>query len=170
MTFLILLSALLAMPQANSFCDLSSEYLENIHLLRITGELDKTRNAAHSALECFLPDEERFALLIELSSIEDRIGLHQNTRPVAAALEAINAAGALSENLLLVTKATLMLARAEYSYRAEMAGRKFEEAEKQAYEALGMFETLESNTAIRTDRTSRKRWSSSEIRNGVGSN
>jgi tetratricopeptide (TPR) repeat protein len=82
-------------------------------------------------------------LNLELAKIHDRIGLHTNTRPVAAALQYIEAAAGLAGELDASARARVDLAYAEYFYRAEMAAGDFEQATRYADQALVAFQALE---------------------------
>jgi tetratricopeptide (TPR) repeat protein len=96
-----------------------------VRALRLRGALGPARAAAEQALaNGSLDPASELALRLELSRVHDRIGLHQNTRPVTAALEQIEAAAALSEKAP-GSEADVEFARAEYRYRAEMDGRQF---------------------------------------------
>ncbi len=108
------------------------------------GLLERAKQLAAAALDC--PDtaaSEIVTLHLKLSAIYDRIGLHQNTRPVAESLAHIDKAAKLVTGLDLVTRARVSLARSKYFYRAEMSERKFAEAEKYGQEALAAFTAAE---------------------------
>ncbi|GJL94808.1 MAG: hypothetical protein DHS20C05_12130 [Hyphococcus sp.] len=135
-------AALTAPLQANAFCDLPQNYLETITDLRLAGDVDDAHEAATGILECTLEPTERVDLLVELAKIEDRIGLHQNTRPVTAAREALDQAEAYAVRIGGASLAAVTLARADYHYRAEMSERKFSLAEAATKDAITMFEAL----------------------------
>ena len=126
MPIISFIAVALALPlQATAFCDLPQNYLETITEQRLAGELDDARDAAQGILGCTLEPPERVGLLVELAKIEDRIGLHQNTRPVPAARAALDQAEAYAVRIGGSALAAVTLARADYHYRAEMSERKF---------------------------------------------
>ncbi len=69
--------------------------------------------------------ERRVEILLEISRIRDREGLHLNTRPVAAALEAIEAASEIASEIGGRAEGLVAAAFADYHYRAEMPEREF---------------------------------------------
>jgi hypothetical protein len=67
--------------------------VEAIRSARLRGALDEARQMAEQGLaEPDLQPADRVALHLELARIHDRYGLHHNTRPVAAAMEHVEAA------------------------------------------------------------------------------
>ena len=86
--------------------------------------------------------DQRITLHLKLSGIHDRIGLHTNSRPVAAALRSIEAAFSLADRASPDTRATVDLAKARYYYRAESPDSDYPEARKYCHAALSQFEVL----------------------------
>lgn len=119
-----------------------SDALEVIRDFRLQGLLEVAMQLAEEQLEDADP---RYALELnlELAKIHDRIGLHTNTRPVAAALQHIRTADRLAARLDDEARAEVSLAYAEYFYRAEMGDRRFEQATRYAEQALEAFQPLE---------------------------
>ena len=121
-------------------CSPYSDQLVAIDANYNEGQLEAAKQLAAHALTC--PDitaREQVTLHLKLSAIYDRIGLHHNTRPVAESLAHIEVAEDLTVGLDPITKARVALARSKYFYRAEMAERKFSEAEKYGRSALAVF-------------------------------
>ena len=113
-----------------------------IKTLRLRGDLDEARKLAKQQLDRSQASlSEQIALQIELARILDRIGLHQNKRPVAAALQHIETAALLSVDAGPESRAAVELALADYHYRAEMQGRAFPTAETHARRAIKMFQS-----------------------------
>jgi tetratricopeptide (TPR) repeat protein len=97
----------------------SDSALETIRRLRLWGDLDSARLHAERAIRVDSADATRRVLLrLELARIHDRIGLHYNRRPVAAALQLVDAAAQVRP-LTPGAAAAVLLARAELLYRAE---------------------------------------------------
>lgn len=119
-----------------------SEALDAIRDMRLQGLLEFAIELANEEL-IKADDEYAVALHLELARIHDRIGLHNNTRPVAEALRQIEAAEALTSPLNKHARAQVDLAYAEYYYRAEMADRDFDKATRYAGVALAAFQELE---------------------------
>ena len=112
-----------------------------VRALRLSGALAQARAAAEQALgRGSLDPPTELALRLELARVHDRIGLHQNTRPAAAALQQIDAAAALAKRAP-GSEADIEYARAQYHYHAEMAGRQF------------LLATLHVDRALETYRT-----------------
>ena len=109
--------------------------LDTIRKTRLEGRLSEAIAAATAQLQT-ANAETALQLHFELAKSHDRIGLHTNTRPVAAALEHIEIADALAQQLGDVERAHVELAYAEYFYRAEMADRVFATATRHANAAL----------------------------------
>lgn len=119
------------------------DLLKEIGDLRLQGKLDDARRIAERELKAGAKDHQVvIELHLELARIRDRIGLHTNTRPVAAALEHIEAAQSLVDVPNLAGGAAVELALANYYYRAEMAGRKFPLATIHARQAIALFRQL----------------------------
>ncbi len=116
--------------------------LDQVRDLRLEGALTEAieqaeRGLAHPRLK---PDG-RVALHLELARIHDRIGLHRNSRPVAAALRHIEAAEAAAkanggDQPSTSVRAAITLARADYHYRA----RDYEQATPLADAAIRLFQ------------------------------
>lgn len=117
--------------------------LQEVRALRLSGDLEEARELALRELAQGSPGvDAQVGLRIELARIHDRVGLHNNTRPVAAALHQIEAAEALSPPQGSLSEARLEMARAEYFYRAEMAEREFPTALRHARKARTLFQVL----------------------------
>ena len=117
--------------------------LEEIRNLRLQGRLDDARLLADRELEAGELDQQlAIELNLELARILDRSGLHTNTRPVAAALEHLEAAQSLLEPPNLAGRAAVELGLAYYYYRAEMAGREFQIATTHVQRAIVLFSQL----------------------------
>ena len=132
--FLGLLTSLLDGPP----CDDSVGKVCDVRSLMDAGQLDEARNLAIAALEDASSPELQFALHLELAKVLDRIGLHQNTRPVEAVWQHIQLASDVFEDPSDLMRAELALRRANYYYRAEMAERRFPQALMHATEALDL--------------------------------
>ncbi len=114
--------------------------LSEIQRQRWAGRLDEARRAVESRLATgTLAPRDALDLRLELATIHDRIGLHQNTRPVVAALEQIEVATSLARNLGTAELAQVAYARGKYYYRAEMAERQFVVAEAELRRALDLY-------------------------------
>jgi tetratricopeptide (TPR) repeat protein len=121
--------------------------VEKIGDLRLQGRLDDARLLADRELEAGTLDQQlAIELHLELARILDRIGLHTNTRPVAAALEHIEAAQSLLEPPNPAGAAAVELGLAYYYYRAEMDGRKFQIATTHVRRAITLFSQLADNS------------------------
>ncbi len=97
---------------------------DQVRRLRLEGALTKAIEVAeHGLARPDLKPDGRVVLHLELARIHDRIGLHQNSRPVAAMLRHIDAAEAAAEadggaQPPASVRAAITLARADYHYRA----------------------------------------------------
>jgi tetratricopeptide (TPR) repeat protein len=119
------------------------DLLEEIRDLRLQGSLDDARLLAVRELETGAPDHQlAIELHLELARIFDRVGLHTNTRPVAAALVHIEAAQSLLEPANLAGGAAVELGLANYHYRAEMADREFQVANTHVRRAITLYSQL----------------------------
>ncbi len=108
---LVLASPAVAEPTAGT--------LDEVRRLRLEGALTEAVELAEDALEHpGLGADGRVALHLELARIHDRIGLHQNSRPVAVALRHIEVAERVAEEPTAAQRAAILLARADYHYRA----------------------------------------------------
>lgn len=112
-----------------------------VRVLRLQGDLAEAEQQVMQALHTgdVSPALER-ALRLELGRIYDRAGLHQNTRPVAAFLEQIEAAAEWAEGP--ADEAEIALARGEYYYRAEMSTRVFAVATQEVQRAIELFQAV----------------------------
>ena len=107
------------------------------------GELELAASEAHEALSC--PNataEDRVTLHLKLAGIHDREGLHNNSRPVRAALTSIEAASESADPADSKSQAAINLARARYYYRSESPDSGYPVSRKFAREALVLFEEL----------------------------
>lgn len=109
---------------------------------RIEGRLSSVIRIGNDRLESADP-LTAFGLHLEIAKAHDRIGLHTNTRPVAASLEHIQQAEILARGLGASERAHVQLAYAEYFYRAEMKERIFDVATRYANAALAACEEME---------------------------
>ncbi|MGI9222481.1 MAG: tetratricopeptide repeat protein [Woeseiaceae bacterium] len=116
--------------------------LDAIREMRLEGRLSDALTAATARLGS-ADEQSALKLHLELAKIHDRVGLHNNTRPVAVALEHIEIADALAQQLDSGARAHVELAYAEYFYRAEMSERVFATAARHANAALKACRALE---------------------------
>jgi tetratricopeptide (TPR) repeat protein len=117
--------------------------IEHIRAARLLGALAEAQQMAEQHLTAGeLRPADRVALHLELARIHDRYGLHQNTRPVAEALEHVEAAARAADDDAGELLAAVALARAEMWYRAEMRERTFAEAARHAHQALDLYRQL----------------------------
>jgi tetratricopeptide (TPR) repeat protein len=118
--------------------------LDKVRTLRLQGKLPEAKSLAEQQVERNF-DHRHVAISfhLELARIHDRIGLHHNSRPVAGALEHIDAAASLAERTDAAALAEIELARADYFYRAEMSARDFPRAAKYAQGAKVRFQEIE---------------------------
>jgi tetratricopeptide (TPR) repeat protein len=115
--------------------------LSAVQKLRLRGALVEAQQLAERELSVSPQDpRSEIELRLELARIFDRYGLHQNTRPVAAALEQIEAADSVAKHAGEASQAMVALARANYSYRAEMKERLFPLASANARRARTLFQ------------------------------
>ena len=119
------------------------EELTRIRELRLEGALADARALAEQKLAAGdLNSDLEIELHLELARVHDRIGLHQNTRPVPAALRHIEAAVAVTNDPTPLARAKIQLAHADYYYRAEMGDREFPEATTYADRAIDLYREL----------------------------
>jgi tetratricopeptide (TPR) repeat protein len=130
---LMLLGCCFALAQTSS--------VDVVREIRLQGNLSNALSRATSQLSS-ADAQTAFELHLELARIHDRIGLHNNTRPVAAALRHVQSAAVIAESLDTNADARVQLALAEYYYRAEMSDRVFEKATSFAEAALEQFDEL----------------------------
>jgi tetratricopeptide (TPR) repeat protein len=144
MTPWILALCLAAPTGAGGGCHVDGDVVDRLIAERVTGSLATAESGARRLLQCpGLPAAHRLEIELELAKILDRIGLHQNTRPVAEALEILRAAEALLAAEDTDGRARISLALAEYFYRAEMSEREFASASAYAQRAERLFTELE---------------------------
>jgi tetratricopeptide (TPR) repeat protein len=117
----------------------SDDLLSQVRSLRLSGQLVEAQVLAEEALSKSGTPFDRVKLHLEIARILDRVGLHRNTRPVTAALANIDKAADTVEPGHRASEALIELARADYYYRAEMAGREFPIADRHARCAIEMF-------------------------------
>lgn len=127
-----------ALPAATTDCD-----LDLAKTLRLRGDLGAAKellaeaiDAANVSIDC------RVEQHLEMARVLDRVGLHNNTRPVLAALAHINHAAGQLDDASVQQSAAVELAFAEYYYRAEMREREFPMAEQYARQAISMFAAI----------------------------
>ena len=118
------------------------DYLSQVSSLRLAGQLVEAQELAQESLSKSPMAFDTVRLHLEIAKIHDRVGLHQNTRPVAAALVHIDKAADAAEPGHLESEALIELARADYFYRAEMAEREFPEADRHERRAIKLFQQL----------------------------
>ena len=117
--------------------------IEEAISLRLQGKLEQAGMLIEQAIsDPASTPADRVALHLELARIHDRIGLHHNSRPVAAALKQLEQARALSGGLGAAASAAIELGFADYHYRAEMQARKFTVAEAHARRAIDQFAAI----------------------------
>ena len=118
------------------------DYLSQVRSLRLAGQLDEAQELAEASLSTLPAPFDTVRLHLEIAKIHDRVGLHQNTRPVAAALVHIDMATNAAKPGHRESEALIELARADYFYRAEMAEREFPEADRHARHAIKLFQQI----------------------------
>jgi len=117
--------------------------LRRIREFRLAGDLARAGELAEERLAGDSLDPSLAVhLRLELARIHDRVGLHQNTRPVAAAMEQVRAAAAAIREPNPRLEAAIELARAELLYRAELGKREFSEATTSARRAVAAYQRL----------------------------
>ena len=120
----------------------ADDLLSQVSSLRLAGQLVEAQELAEESLSKSPMAFDTVRLHLEIAKIHDRVGLHQNTRPVAAALVHIDKAADAAEPGHRESEALVELARANYFYRAEMAEREFPEADRHARRAIKLFQQL----------------------------
>jgi len=107
------------------------------------GKLEVAIAGADHALSCSNATiEERVTLYLKLSGIYDRKGLHNNSRPVKAALRNIESASELADPENLPLQASISLAKARFYYRSEEPLGDYPISRRFAQAALVLFEEL----------------------------
>jgi len=116
------------------------DLISKIKILRLHGELIEAQllimkefplNKSNPLME--------IRLRLQLAEIFDRIGLHQNTRPVKESLTQIESASRVSVHNDSLLWGEIELVSARYYYRADMVNRKFMEAKIHVNNALEIF-------------------------------
>lgn len=137
---IMVLALVIATPTYAENCKSYATQLEHIEQTYNLGYLEEAKKSALTALACAeITTLQKVQLHLKLSTIYDRIGLHQNTRPVAESFDHVETAAKLAAGLSPVDRARVSLVQAEYYYRAEMAERQFTEAERHGQIALVAF-------------------------------
>jgi tetratricopeptide (TPR) repeat protein len=116
--------------------------LDEARTLRLAGDLSGAREKAEQILKSDVDPAEAIAVHLELAKIHDRVGLHNNSRPVAEALQNIEAAKVLLKAGDPESAAAIQLALGDYYYRAEMSDRLFARATRHVDKAIEMFREL----------------------------
>jgi tetratricopeptide (TPR) repeat protein len=120
----------------------ATDSFPQITTLRLEGRLSEAQSLAEERLLEEQASSRQVELHLELARIHDRVGLHQNTRPVADSLNHVELATEAAEANHKPSLARIELARADYFYRAEMREREFPIAEKHAQLAIDMFHEI----------------------------
>jgi tetratricopeptide (TPR) repeat protein len=117
--------------------------LTRIRELRLRGDLVQARALAEERLAGDSLDvSDEVHLRLELARIHDRVGLHHQTRPVAAAIQQVDAAAAVIQGPSPRLEAAIDLARAEYLYRAGTGSSEFPGAAVHARRAVAAYQHL----------------------------
>lgn len=143
MTVLAKLLLSLMLLASFGFVAADGQRLDEIRSLRLAGKLTAAQARCEQALANSPSSRDAVMLHLELARIHDRFGLHNNTRPVAAALRQIEAAASVADADDERSRADIELAFADYFYRAEMPERVFAKAIDHAQRAIAMFTELE---------------------------
>jgi tetratricopeptide (TPR) repeat protein len=107
------------------------------------GNLEVAISDVDHALSCSNASvDERVMLRLKLAEIYDRKGLHNNSRPVKAALSSIESASELADQANLTSRAAVNLAKARFYYRSEKSDSDYPTSRLFAREALTLFEEL----------------------------
>jgi tetratricopeptide (TPR) repeat protein len=135
-----MLVAILVLAVAPHGAAQGEDELAAIRKLRLEGALAEARTLAEGKLAAGgLDPHQEIDLHLELARIHNRIGLHQNSRPVPAVLRQIEAAAAVTTDPSLLAQAKIELARSDYQYRAEMQEREFPMATIHADRAIELY-------------------------------
>ena len=122
-------------------CDEPHPAICTVQTLMAAGELDEAAAVAEELLSVSGASKNtQIKLHLELAKILDRIGLHQNSRPVEESLDHIRRAERLLAGEGGVLKARVELEKANHHYHAEMRGREFPSAMRHAQHALLLFD------------------------------
>lgn len=123
-----------AVPQETALADIRNA--------RLAGQLTEARELALEALsQREVEPGAAVQLYLELARVEDRAGLHANTRPVALAMAYLDSAEARTPESDSVLAAAVLAMRAELEYRVEM-GTDFVRASEYSELALELYRTL----------------------------
>ena len=127
-----------------AFADPQGMSVAEIKTLRLQGQLAEAISIAERQIRSH-PDDRlvNIEYHLELARLYDRIGLHNNSRPVTGALENVDAAASLANPADTAALAEIELARAEFYYRAEMSEREFPEAFSYSRSANEQFQKLD---------------------------
>lgn len=143
MTGWVLVVCVAAAGSGGTGCDVDAATVARVTEERVTGSLVTAEAEARRLLECpDLAPADRLALQLELARILDRFGLHHNTRPVAEALEILQAAESEAAPDDAGAQSKVLLALAESYYRAEMGDREFPTATDYAVRAEALCREL----------------------------
>ena len=142
----IAVSLLIVLAHATSSVDCSdiSAQITTVDRSFKAGELEAAVSQAEHILSC--PNatiEERVSVHLTLAGIHDRHGLHNNSRPVSAALRSIDAASDLVDPADSRSHAAINLAKARFYYRSESPDSDYPTARRFARLSLDLFEELE---------------------------
>jgi len=120
--------------------------LEQVSTMRLRGELEVAQAVLASEINTTnASPDQRIQQHLEMARIQDRMGLHYNTRPVAEALAHIELAANLLDSAGETARASVELAYAHYYYRAEMRGREFNRAEEHARLANKLYAKIDDS-------------------------
>ena len=128
----------------SAFADPQETSVAEVKTLRLQGQLAEAISIAERQIRSH-PDDRlgNIEYHLELARLYDRIGLHNNSRPVTGALENVDAAASLANPADTAALAEIELARAEFYYRAEMSEREFPEAFSFSRSANEQFQKLD---------------------------
>ena len=127
-----------------AFADPPEMSVAEVKTLRLQGQLAEAISIAERQIHSH-PDDRlaNIEYYLELARLYDRIGLHNNSRPVTGALENVDAAASLANPADTAALAEIELARAEFYYRAEMSEREFPKAFSYSRSANEQFQKLD---------------------------
>ncbi len=124
---------------ASGFVDQQVDQLESVREARLAGHLDRATERARAALGSpNVSPGTAVGLYLELARIQDRIGLHTNSRPVSQATQYADSAYVRLTSDTGSLAADVRALYAELSYRAEM-GTDFAIATEYANDALQLY-------------------------------
>lgn len=127
-----------------AFADPQEMSVAEVKTLRLQGQLAEAISIAERQIRSH-PDDRlvNIEYHLELARLYDRIGLHNNSRPVTGALENVDVAASLANPTDTAALAEIELARAEFYYRAEMSEREFPKAFSYSRSANEQFQKLD---------------------------